>query len=145
MAENPLDHRRIFDRGDEAQATAAGAGENVNFKDAPEKLGPGEVAPGRARRRTGDAGDAPHVSAATNASGIADPGAWGGRAHARGESGWRRSDSIGYGRCDRRRLGHCVERGRAVARARREYAVVDDEIDTGLRNEHREFPETRSG
>jgi len=30
MAQNPGDHGRIVDRGDEAQAAAAGAGENID-------------------------------------------------------------------------------------------------------------------
>jgi hypothetical protein len=46
MAEDPLDHGRIFDRGNEPQSAAAGAGEDINLEDAPEQVGPREVPAG---------------------------------------------------------------------------------------------------
>ena len=44
VAQNALHDRRIFDGGDEAQASAADAGEDVDFEDAAQQLGPRERA-----------------------------------------------------------------------------------------------------
>jgi hypothetical protein len=45
MAQDTLNHHRVLDRGDEPQAAAARACEHIDGEDAPEQLGPGEVAP----------------------------------------------------------------------------------------------------
>jgi hypothetical protein len=53
VAENTLQHDRVLDRGDEAQATAALARQDVNGEHAPEQVSPREV-PARGRRGVRD-------------------------------------------------------------------------------------------